>query len=262
MELAEERKVSTRMTQTLVPAQPDMRYGLNKVYLGGEVCKWLRVLKGRLQMEEGAICRLALCYSLGESYLPDHTLIDQEGGKEYLVPALMGPPHISFLSFALLKQRMYKDGLDPDNQTELESQFQAHLSRGMLALGVRVKNLADVGRLIGEAQDRFKKEQPVRYGALGTLEFTTAEPGLPCSCVEEEQEALFETHGPDIRDQEPVAIPAKKETEPAKVSLPPSFAIEQAPGGFEVASLWGALLPAPVAVEGQESPRKKRRRRS
>lgn len=255
MELAEERKVSTRMTQTLVPAQPDMRYGLNKVYLGGEVCKWLSVLKGRLQMEEGQICRLALCTSLAEPYLPDLTLIDQDRGKEFLVPALMGPLHVSLITFALLRQRMYKDGLDPDDQAQFEAQFQAHLSRGMLTLGVRVKNLADIGRLVGEAQERFKSKRPIKYGALATADLTETEPLLQDAYAQEGQEAGIDTiEGLATQRREPVEIPVKQEAQSLMVSLPqPVPAIEQAPQDFGVDSLWGALLPPPVEVKGQKN---------
>lgn len=63
-------------------------FGFDRVYVGREACKWLYVMKGRLQMEEGAICRLAICLSLGARYPPDLSLIDQEGGKTFPVAHL------------------------------------------------------------------------------------------------------------------------------------------------------------------------------
>ena len=56
------------------------------------------------------------------------------------------------LFFALLRERMAEDGLDPES--ELEAQFRAHLSRGVLSLYQRVKNVADLADLVAEAQRR------------------------------------------------------------------------------------------------------------
>ncbi len=63
--------------ENYVPANAPADLGFHKVYLGGAVCKWLYVMKGRLQMEEGAICRPAICRSSGEPYAPDLALIDK-----------------------------------------------------------------------------------------------------------------------------------------------------------------------------------------
>lgn len=236
---------------------PDARFGLGKVYVGGEVCKWLYVMKGRLQMEEGAICRLAICLSLGERYAPDPSLIDQDGGKVFSVASLSGPPLISKLLFAFLRQRMFDDGLDPHDEAELERQFRAHFSRGMLALGVRVKHLADVGRLVQEAQERFMQSHPGIDGdGLDPTPTDEAEHRSP----DTQLGALPSETGQAGRAGEAEAVA-------------PLLQLGGAPAQLSGAagSLWGALLPTPVKVDGAirsarkkrgvTSARKKRRRR-
>jgi DNA sulfur modification protein DndE len=268
--MQEEQKpggVVAESAPSVVPASREV-FGKGKVYLGGEVCKWLSILKGRLQMDEGSISRLALCYSLGERYAPDPSLIDQESGKEFLLQQLTGPSHIGQLSFALLWQRMFDDGLDPHDPLAVEQQFVAHLSRGMLALGVRVKNLADIGRLIEEAQERFRKSQ-----AAGTDEIEVALDaqagqdiimGPAESTSEKELDAgttgyVTPTQQPERVDSVPVegdtGAPVSPERLPRPIDVRTAVTLQ-------ASSLWGALLPAPVAAEGQVTRvRRKRKRR-
>lgn len=234
-------------------------FGFDKVYLGGEVCKWLYVMKGRLQMDDGAICRLAICLSLGERYAPDLSLINQDGGKMVPVASLSGPPLISKLLFAFLRQRMFDDGLDPQDQVELERQFQAHLARGMLALGVRVKHLADVGRLVQEAQERFRQNHP---GVdEGDLDATPAdvENAFSASASDGDEQTLPGAQV-GVTDEDAAATQLLQPEDGAQQTLT-----------AEANSLWGALLPTPVKVVGPKrsarlkrgvaSSRKKRRKR-
>jgi DNA sulfur modification protein DndE len=243
-------------------------YGFDKVYLGGEVCKWLYVMKGRLQMDEGAISRLAICLSLGEWYAPDLSLIDQEGGKTFSVASLSGPPLISSLLFAFLRQRMFDDGLDPHDQVELERQFQAHLARGMLALGVRVKHLADVGRLVQEAQERFRQSHP--GAGEGDLDATPqgAESAFSTAASEEEQASPVVPMGAPNGGAAQVECAA--ETAATSQLLQTDDGTQSAQTG-DANVLWGALLPPPVNVAGPKrsarlkrgvaSSRKKRHKR-
>lgn len=222
---------------------PDTRFGFEQVYLGGEALKWLYVMKGRLHIGEGPIVRLAICLSLGESSAPDPSLLDQEGGKLFSVASLAGPPTISQLLFAFLRQRMFDDGLDPLDEAELERQFRAHLARGLLTLGVRVKHLADVGRLVQDAQERFRQSHPeldgdeLDAGAEGAVEREPA--GAQVG------DLLPETGGQVGR--EPAAPAAEP---PADGAAPlPTMA----------GSLWGALLPPPGNVAGASRSARKRR---
>jgi DNA sulfur modification protein DndE len=243
------------MTQSRAGAPPAglADFGFDRVYVAGEVCKWLYVMKGRLQMDEGAISRLAICLSLGERYAPDLSLISQEGGKTFLVASLTGPPLIGKLLFAFLRQRMFDDGLDPHDPVELERQFQAHLARGMLALGVRVKQLADVGRLVQEAQERFRQ----------------AHPGLDEDDLDGEPEGagrVLTPSAPDEHERAPVGatpggtVPLLAADEGgAAARLPHPEDEAQRKLAAEANTLWGALLPLPVKVAGpKRSVRKKR----
>lgn len=238
------------------PADSPARFGFDKVYVGGEVCKWLYVMKGRLQMEEGAICRLAICLSLGERYAPDLALIDQAGGKTFPVAHLTGPPLIGQLLFALLRQRMFDDGLDPHDQVELGRQFQAHLARGMLALGVRVKHLADVGRLVQEAQDRFKQSHP----GVEEEDFDATPEGVQLAPTSAAEDGGRESPVAPIGAVAFPPAPQERATSTAGAVQLLQSAYEERPAHpGEVNLLWGALLPPPVKVAGpKRSPRKKR----
>lgn len=60
---------------------------------------------------------------------------------------------------ALLRERCAYDQLDLDH--ELEDQFRAHVNRGVLMLNLRVKNQADVGRLVREMTVAHQKRSEV-----------------------------------------------------------------------------------------------------
>jgi len=203
------------MTHPGVPP-PDARFGFAQVYLGGEVCKWLYVMKGRLQMEEGAICRLAIWLSLGEPYAPDLALIDQEGGKMFSVASLSGSPMISTLLFALpLASACSTTGSTRSIRRSLSASSR-HILRGM-ALGVCIKHLADVGRLVQEAQERFLP----RHTGVAT----------PPIAAERERRAGA-----------PIGEALARTVQPLQSR---GGSAAGAPPGSE---LWGALLPAPVSV--------------
>lgn len=243
-------------TETLPAARTS--YGFAKVYLGGEVCKWLSILKGRLQMEEGPIARLALCTSLGEPFAPDLTLIEQEHGKTFPVAALAGPPQISMMLFAFLRQRMHDDGLDPGNPVELERQFKAHLSRGMLTMGVRVKHLTDVGRILEEAQERFRVKHPAQAGTdLDTPDAASTMGQTHVSSVEDTREGPTATTEPPFPTTR--GTPAVQESAPPVEQAITSIAEGEVAHEMSALSLWGALLPAPVAHAGRKGSARKKR---
>jgi DNA sulfur modification protein DndE len=65
---------------------------------------------------------------------------------------------VGYLFFAILRERLRQESLDPD--IHLEAQFKAHLSRGVLMLYQRLKNLEDLADLVAEAQQRMKEKYP------------------------------------------------------------------------------------------------------
>lgn len=123
---------------------------LNRIYVGEEVDLRLRNLKARTGLTPNLLCRLGLCLSLAEPGIPDPQLYGDGQAREFNRYTLTG--QWDQLFFALLRERLVQDGLDPE--IELEGQFKAHLSRGVLLLYQRLKKLEDLAGLVAEAQRR------------------------------------------------------------------------------------------------------------
>ena len=128
----------------------------NRIYIGADVDLRLRQLKGRTGLTPNLLCRLGFCLSLAELGIPDSHLYAEGQAREFNRYTLTGQWDIFF--FALLRERLVQDGLDPE--TDLEAYFKAHLSRGVLMLYQRLKNLEDLADLVSEAQKRLKDRYP------------------------------------------------------------------------------------------------------
>ncbi|MCZ7570922.1 MAG: DNA sulfur modification protein DndE [Ardenticatenaceae bacterium] len=122
--------------------------GFNRIYVGGEVDLRLRNLKARTGLTPNLLCRLGFCLSLAEQGIPDPQLYADGQAREFNRYTLTGQWDLFF--FALLRERLVEDGLDPE--VDLEAQFKAHLSRGVLLLYQRLKRLEDLADLIDDAQ--------------------------------------------------------------------------------------------------------------
>jgi DNA sulfur modification protein DndE len=122
----------------------------SRVQISREVDLRLRTLKARTGLTPNLLCRLGFCLSLTEPGVPDPQLYAGVHAREFNHYTLTGQWDIFF--FALLRERLAQDGLDPE--VELESQFKAHLSRGVMLLSQRLKTLADLAGLIANAQMR------------------------------------------------------------------------------------------------------------
>jgi DNA sulfur modification protein DndE len=125
---------------------------LNRIYVGEEVDKRLRVLKARTGLTPNLLCRLGFCLSLEREGSPDPNLYADGQVREFNRYTLTGQWDTFF--FTLLKERLVRDGLDVEK--ELESQFKAHLSRGVLLLDQRIRSLEDIADLVAEAQGQFE----------------------------------------------------------------------------------------------------------
>lgn len=123
---------------------------LSRVHIGRDVDLRLRTLKTRTGLTPNLLCRLGFCLSLTEPGVPDPQLYEDDQAREFNRYTLTGQWDTFF--FALLRERLARDGLDPEQ--ELESQFRAHLSRGVMLLSQRLKTLADLAGLITEAQGK------------------------------------------------------------------------------------------------------------
>lgn len=127
----------------------------NRIYVGEEVDLRLRNLKARTGLKPNLLCRLGFCLSLAEPGIPDGQLYAGQA-REFNRYTLTGQYDLFF--FSLLRERLLQDGLDPE--ADVEEQFKAHLSRGVLILFQRLKNLEDLADLVAEAQQRAGMKQP------------------------------------------------------------------------------------------------------
>src|SRR5215510_13354374 len=101
-----------------------------RIYVGKDVDMKLRNLKARTGLTPNLLCRLGFCLSLAEPGIPDAQLYADGHEREFNRYTLTGQWDAFF--FALLRERMHQDSLDLE--TDLESQFKAHLSRGVTLL--------------------------------------------------------------------------------------------------------------------------------
>lgn len=125
---------------------------LNRIYIGEDVDLRLRNLKARTGLTPNLLCRLGICLSLAEDGVPDPGLYADGQKREFNRYTLTGQWDHLFLG--LVRERLVRDGLDPEGQ--LEVQFKAHLSRGVLLLYQRVKTLADLMDLVVASQARHE----------------------------------------------------------------------------------------------------------
>lgn len=123
---------------------------LNRIYVGKEVDQALRNMKGRTGLTPNLLCRLGFCLSLTEPDVPKSENYADGQVREFNRSTLTGS--FDALYFALLRERMTQDGLEVEEH--LEDQFKAHLSRGVLLLAKRLRNLADIDDLVSEAELR------------------------------------------------------------------------------------------------------------
>jgi|SRR5579884_970426 len=128
----------------------------NRIYISEDVDQRLRLLKTRTGLTPNLLCRLGFCLSLAEPGIPDPQLYNEGQAREFNRYTLTGQWDIFF--FALLRERLAREGLDPE--ADLEPYFKAHLSRGVLMLSQRLKGLEDLADLVLEAQNRLKDKYP------------------------------------------------------------------------------------------------------
>lgn len=127
----------------------------NRIHIGKETDQRLRNLKARTGLTPNLLCRLGFCLSLSEPGIPDAQLYADGNAREFNRYTLTGQWDAFF--FSLLRERLEKDGLDPES--DLEPQFKAHLNRGVTLLNQRIRNIADLTTLVAEAQQRANPEK-------------------------------------------------------------------------------------------------------
>lgn len=127
---------------------------LNRIVVSNEVDLRLRNLKSNTGLTPNLSCRLGFVLSLAEPGIPDPALYGEGMGREFNRYTLTGPWDDLF--FALLRERMVADGFDLDK--DLESQFKAHLSRGVVLLYQRLKTVDNLETLLEAAQKKISLE--------------------------------------------------------------------------------------------------------
>lgn len=121
---------------------------LSKIHVSEDVDNRLRNLKARTGLTPNLLCRIGFCLSLAEPGIPDLDLYSDGQAREFNRYTLTG--QWDSLFFALLRERLAQDGLD--TEADLEAQFKAHLSRGVLLLYQRLKSMADLAEVVGEVE--------------------------------------------------------------------------------------------------------------
>lgn len=123
---------------------------LNRIYVGEQVDLRLRHLKARTGLAPNLLCRIGFCLSLAEPGIPDPSLYADGQKREFNRFTLTG--QWDQLFFGLLRERLLQDELPIEDN--IEAQFRAHVSRGVLLLYQRMRTLSDLAGLIVSAQSR------------------------------------------------------------------------------------------------------------
>lgn len=113
-----------------------------KIRLTKDASNRLKFLAGRTGLTPNLLCRMGLCLSLEEPKMPNPDEFAEEE-REFNRYTLLG--EYDTLYIALLKQRLYQDGVNMD---ELEEHFRAHLNRGIALLQQRVRSVADLANVV------------------------------------------------------------------------------------------------------------------
>jgi DNA sulfur modification protein DndE len=115
---------------------------LSKLKLTKDASSRVRFLAGKTGLTPNLLCRLGFCMSLAEPGVPNPAEFPEEE-REFNRYTLLGEYDELFV--ALLRERVHSDGCDH----AIEDAFRAHLNRGVLLLQRRLKDLSQLGDLVG-----------------------------------------------------------------------------------------------------------------
>lgn len=123
----------------------------NRIRISEKATYRLSQLKGRTGLTPNILSRIAICYSLNDSTIPNPDEYD-EHGQEINRFTLTGEWDTFFI--ALIKERCIEDGLDPDK--DLYHQMRAHLNRGVFGIFPQIKSLGDFHILLKHQAEGIK----------------------------------------------------------------------------------------------------------
>ncbi|GAB4267389.1 MAG: hypothetical protein Kow0080_09480 [Candidatus Promineifilaceae bacterium] len=109
---------------------------LSEMHFSEEASKKLSQMKGRTGLTPNILARIGFCLSLENPGQPDPS--DYEGTGHISIKRHVLTGSYDSLFVALIKERCHQDGL-PDS--ELPTQFKAHMNRGVLLLHKKLKSL-------------------------------------------------------------------------------------------------------------------------
>ena len=115
---------------------------LTKIKLTTVASNRIRFTAGKTGLTPNLLCRLGFCLSLADPSIPNPDDFPEEE-REFNRYTLLGEYDPLFV--ALLAERCRKDGVD---MTRLGDYFRAHLNRGVILLGQRVRSVADLAGLV------------------------------------------------------------------------------------------------------------------
>jgi DNA sulfur modification protein DndE len=113
-----------------------------------EADTWLRVLKSRSGITPNILCRLGFTLSLAEPGIPNASKYPEDSEREINRYTLLGEFDSTYV--ALLRQRLLEDSIE---EREIDTQFRAHMNRGVLLLAARAKSLPDILTELARAPD-------------------------------------------------------------------------------------------------------------
>ena len=125
---------------------------LTKIKLTKDASNRVKYTAGRTGLTPNLLCRIGLCLSLADPTIPNPDQFEEEE-REFNRYTLLGEYDDLFV--ALLVARCQRDGVGQD---DLTAYFRAHLNRGVILLGQRVRNVADLVQLI----PKNRRELPAR----------------------------------------------------------------------------------------------------
>lgn len=123
---------------------------LNQIKFENRASNNLNALKGRTGITPNLLCRLGFCVSIEDPSSIDPDEFPGDSNRIIDRHVLLGPYDSLFV--ALMKERLFQDGLDPHNGELLGKHFRAHVHRGIHLLMKRTRNLTDLARVIVNPQ--------------------------------------------------------------------------------------------------------------
>jgi DNA sulfur modification protein DndE len=108
----------------------------------------LKALKARTGITPNVLCRIGFCLSVEDPSAVDPNVFPGDSTRIIDRHVLLGP--YDNLLVALMKERLHRDGLDPNDEDLLGLYFRAHVHRGIHLLFKRAKKLGDIARLVSK----------------------------------------------------------------------------------------------------------------